>query len=452
MSFDNYNNESEKYLEEQRRRKAAQFKLRIDAESENFDDAEEVDESSELNSYSGEDVREQIERNSKQALKKKKKEEKKERKNKNKHNRRLFRVMWIISVVIIGSMAGMFLITGLNDMLAINRTDSSTVKIEIPQNPDIDFIATTLESNGIIDEPSYFKMFAALTKATDDFSQGTYEIRKNMDYEAIINFLLSSSNRTDTVSVTITEGENAVEIADTLIKNGALSDKDKFLETLNSDKFDKDFDFIAAIKNGTSRYYKLEGYLYPDTYEFYVNEEPEKIIYKFLNNYESKINEKQEVDGYDKKTTVLKMVESSSTHYTLDEAMIVASIIQAEAADKEDMYYVSSILYNRLHADADVGVSNLGLDSTKYYPYRTAADVPESEGGTKYVSKYDTYSNQGLPAGEICSPGMDAIIAALNPYSTDYYFFCHDSDGKAYYASTLSQQEANLEYISYYEN
>lgn len=452
MSFDNYNNESEKYLEEQRRRKAAQFKLRIDAESENFDDAEEADESSELNSYSGQDVREQIERNSKQALKKKKKQEKKERKNKNKHNRRLFRVMWIISVVIIGSMAGMFLITGLNDMLAINRTDSSTVKIEIPQNPDIDFIATTLESNGIIDEPSYFKMFAALTKSTDDFSQGTYEIRKNMDYEAIINFLLSSSNRTDTVLVTITEGENAVEIADTLIKNGALSDKDKFLETLNSDKFDKDFDFIAAINNGTSRYYKLEGYLYPDTYEFYVNEDPEKIIYKFLNNYESKINEKQEVDGYDKKTTVLKMVESSSTHYTLDEAMIVASIIQAEAADKEDMYYVSSILYNRLHADADVGVSNLGLDSTKYYPYRTAADVPESEGGTKYVSKYDTYSNQGLPAGEICSPGMDAIIAALNPYSTDYYFFCHDSDGKAYYASTLSQQEANLEYISYYEN
>lgn len=452
MSFDNYNNDSEKMIEEQRRRKAAQFRLRIDADSENFDDADEAAESSELNSYSGEDVREQIERNSKQALKKKKKEERKECKAKNRHNRRIFRIMWIISVVIIGAMAGMFLITGLNDMLAINRTDSSTVKIDIPENPDIDLIAAKLESNGIIDEPSYFKLFAKLTKSTDDFSQGTYEIRKNMDYEAIINYLISTSNRTDTVSVTITEGENAVEVANTLVKNGALGDRDKFLEMLNSNQFDDDFDFIAAIQNGTSRYYKLEGYLYPDTYEFYVNEEPETIIYKFLNNYENKINEKQEVSGYDKKTSVLKMLDSSSTGYTLDEAMIVASIIQAEAADVEDMYYISSILYNRLHADADEGVSNLGLDSTKYYPYRTAADVPESEGGVDYVSKYDTYSKQGLPDGEICSPGMDAIIAAINPKSTDYYFFCHDSNGTAYYATTLSEQEANLEYIEYYEN
>ena len=141
-------------------------------------------------------------------------------------------------------------------------------------------------------------------------------------------------------------GESVLEIANTLEKNGALGDRDEFLSLCNSEKFDSDFDFIKAETNADKRYYKLEGYLYPDTYEFYRNENAESVIYKFLNNYETKINEKQTVDGYSKKTTVLKMVEESDTKYSLDQVMTIASIIQAEAADKEDMYYISSILHN----------------------------------------------------------------------------------------------------------
>lgn len=453
MSLGNNNNtDYEKALEEQRRRRAEQFRLNIDESSENFDDPYTDDEPSELNSYSGQDVKEQIERNSKNALKKKKKEEKKALKQKNKHNRRIFRVVWFVSVLIIGGMAALYIITGMNDMLAINRTDASTISVELPENPTIDTVTDILKQKGIIDEPSYFRLFAQLTKSADQFTQGTYEMRKNMDYEAIVNYLHSTSNRTDTVSVTITEGENAIEIAETLKKNGALADKDKFLELLASNKFDEDFDFLAAIKNADKRYYKLEGYLYPDTYEFYVNENPETIIYKFLNNYEVKINEKQTVDGYSKRTTVLKMIEQSDSDYTLDEVMTIASIIQAEAANADDMYYISSILHNRLNADVDMGVSSLGLDSTRFYPYRTAEGVPDSAGGKNYVSKYDTYETAGLPAGPICNPGMEAIKAAINPKSTDYYFFCHDSQGAAYYSSTLYQQNANLEYIKSYDN
>lgn len=448
MSLDNYN-DTEKTLEEQRRRKAEHFHLNIDeSDFDVYGDSSGYDEPSEINSYSGQDVKEQIARDSKNALKKKKKAEKKERKAKNKHNRRIFRWMWIISVVIVGAMAGMFMITGMNDMLAINRTDSSTVQIDIPENPTLDTISEMLAKNGIIDEPSYFKLFAQLTKSTDVFTQGTYEMRKNMDYEAIINYLLSSGNRMDIIKVTITEGENVLEVANTLKENGALSNTDEFLELCKSDQFDDDFSFLKEITDGTSRYYKLEGYLYPDTYEFYENENPESIIYKFLNNYEYKINEKQDVDGYDKLVSVQKMIEDSGTEYSLDEIMNIASIIQAEAADTEDMYYISSILHNRLVADASMGVSNLGLDSTKFYPYRSLDDIPDSV-GKDYESKYDTYDKPGLPAGPICNPGMEAIKAAINPNSTDYYFFCHDSSGTAYYASTVYEQNANLEYIEY---
>lgn len=159
-----------------------------------------------------------------------------------------------------------------------------------------------------------------------------------------------------------------------------------------------------------------------------------------------KLSEKQDVSGYDKLMTVNKLIEESESEYSLDEIMTIASIIQAEAADVDDMYNVSSILHNRLSADADIGVSNLGLDSTKYYPYRSALDVPKNE-GKNYTGKYDTYNKAGLPAGPICNPGMDAILAAINPNDTGYYYFCHDKDGNAYYASTIYEHEANLEYI-----
>ncbi len=444
MSLDN-NNFTQNNLEQQRRRRAENFHLNI---SDNYDDDGEnnYSKSEELNSYSGQDVKDKIAKQSKNALKKKKKAEKKELKAKNKYNRRYFRWFWIISVLIVGAMLSVFIITGMNDLLAINRTDSSKVKIEIPENPTLDDVAETLAKNKIIEQPSYFKMFATITKSADDFTQGTYEISKNMDYEAIINYLLSSNNRTDTVKVMITEGQNVIEVANTLKEKGAISSTDKFLELCASDNFDDDFSFLKEIKNGSDRYYKLEGYLYPDTYEFYKNEDAESAIYKFLNNYETKINEKRDVNGYDKLMTVNKLIKESNSKYSLDQIMTIASIIQAEAADVDDMYNVSSIIHNRLTADADMGVSNLGLDSTKFYPYRSAVDVPDGK-GKNYTSKYDTYSKSGLPAGPICNPGMDAILAAINPNDTNYYYFCHDKDGNAYYASTIYEHEANLEYI-----
>lgn len=442
MSLDNNNEYTTQSLDEQRRKKAENFHLHISEDDYGFDTL--PSETDELNSYSGEEAREEIARKSKTALKKMKKEKKKELKQKNKYNRRYFRVFWIISVVIVGAMLSVYFITGMNDLLAINRTDNTKVTVEIPENPTVDEIAETLKSKGIINEPSYFKLYASVTKSGDSFTQGTYEMSKNMDYEAIINYLLSSNNRTDTVRVMISEGQNVLEIANTLKENGALNDVDAFLELCASDEFDEDFSFLKEIDNADERYYKLEGYLYPDTYEFYKNEDAESVIYKFLNNFEMRLSEKREVSGYDDLTTVNKLLKNSD--YSLDEIMRIASIIQAEAANTEDMYNVSSIIHNRLTADVDMGVSNLGLDSTKYYPYRSASDVPESE-GSDYTSKYDTYSKTGLPAGPICNPGMDAILAAINPNDTGYYYFCHDSDGNAYYASTLYEHQMNLEYI-----
>ena len=440
MSNDNNFNS----LEEQRRRKAESFRLNI---SDNYDDdgVRGSSEPEEISSYSGEDVKHQIARESKRSLKKIRKEEKRELKARNRRNRRVFRIAWLVSVAIIGSAIAVFLITGMNDLLAINRKDdNATVTVDIPKDPTIDSVTEVLAKNSVIGEPDYFRMYATLTKS-DTFSQGSYELTKNMDYQAIISNLQGNSRRTDTVEVTIIEGMSVVEIADKLVEEKALSDKEDFLRLCSSTDFDKDFDFLSDIKNNSKRYYKLEGYLYPDKYEFYQNDDPKSIIYKLLNNYENRMYQKQDF-GYDKLYSVHKVMDKFETDYSLDEIMTIASIIQAEAANKEDMYYVSSILHNRLDADSSMGVSKLGLDSTKYYPYRSEEALP-SDVSSNYKSRYDTYDSDGLPPGPICNPGMEAIKAALKPYDTSYYFFCHDKYGNAYYASTIYEHEANLEYI-----
>lgn len=443
--MENYENDRQQF-EESRRKKAESFHLNINSDSANRTEEEQQPE--EINSYSGEKAKEKIARESQKSLRKRDREQKRELKKRNRHNRGIFRIMWLVSVVLIGAMISTYLITGMNDLLAVERTDDTEVSVKIPPNPTLDVVTDLLVSNGVINEGSYFKMFAGITKSQDDFTEGTYQLRKNMDYQAILTNLGGNASRTDTVKVTIIEGMNVLEIADKLVKDGALSEKDKqtFLDLCASEKFDKDFDFLQTIANGGDRYYKLEGYLYPDKYEFYHNDDPMSIIYKFLNNFESRLYDRQSFEGYDKRYSIHKMIEKTGTSYTLDQLLTIASIVQAEAADTEDMRYVASIIYNRLSAPVDMGVSTLGLDSTKFYPYRSEESLPATA-GKNYVSRYDTYTQQGLPPGPICNPGNDAIKAALQPNSSSYYYFCHDKDGQAYYASTIEEHQANLENI-----
>ncbi|MBR1481917.1 MAG: endolytic transglycosylase MltG [Ruminococcus sp.] len=441
MSNDNNNNS----LEEQRRRKAESFRLNIRDDYDDDGESGAHNEPEEISSYSGEDVKDQIARESKRSLKRKRKEEKRELRARNRRNRRVFRIAWLVSVALVGGAIAAFLITGMNDLLAVNRKDNTTVTVQIPKDPTIDTVTEALAKSGVIGEPTYFKMYATITKS-NDFSQGTYELTKNMDYQAIISNLEGNSRRTDTVEVTIIEGMSVVEIADKLVEEKAIADKEEFLKLCASNDFDDDFSFLKSITNSSERYYKLEGYLYPDKYEFYQNDDPKSVIYKLLNNFESRLYRKQDF-GYDKLYSVNKMLQEKVTDYSLDEIMTIASIIQAEAANVEDMYVVSSILHNRLNSDASEGVDKLGLDSTKYYPYRSEDKVP-TDLVKNFKSRYDTYDSVGLPPGPICNPGMDAIKAAIQPSDTSYYFFCHDKYGNAYYASTIYEHQENLELIN----
>lgn len=403
----------------------------------------------EINSYSDNDTKKRIERDSKKALKQQKKEEKKIEKQKARRNRRIFRVVWITMIALVAVVLSQYLLVGVNDLMAISREDNPTkVMIHVPADPTMDQIADLLYDANVIKEPGFFKLYANFTSSVEGFRQGDFEIETDKDYEAIINFLQSNVNRTDIVKIQITEGMNLLEIVETLHEKGVISDEQEFLNLCNSNYFDSDFTFLQEIKNTDDRYYKLEGYLFPDTYDFYVGEDPKSVISKFLNNFDNKIMlHKEKYFGNSKKTTLAE--EAAETGYSLDEILTIASIIQAEAASRDDMYEISAILHNRLKYGAEYGVSKLNCDSTFFYPYRKAENVPESIKST-FKSKYNTDEFDGLPAGPICNPGIEAIKAAIKPNESDNLYFCHDKEENGstpYYAKTNEQHEANLRAI-----
>lgn len=375
--------------------------------------------------------------------------EKQRLKQKSKKNTYLFRSVWLVMVVLISVIIIKYILVGINDMLAINRESSDNkITVEIPKGAGVNKVSDILYNSGIIRDKSFFKLYSLFTKSSGKFTQGIYEMRLGMDYEAIVNYLQTQSNRIDTIDVTFPEGKTILEYAQILSDNGICA-YDDFLNVCNSNTFDSEYEFISDIDNPEERYYKLEGYLFPDTYTFYQGENPEYTVTRFLENFYNKIYSKKSVNGHSSKVSIAGLAEERGM--SLNNLIILSSLIQAEAADIEDMYYISSIFHNRLstlendglNKFGEFGMNRLESDVTVWYPYRNKSDIP-SDKLSEFTGQYDTYNNVGLPKGPVCNPGVDAIIAALNPKDTDYYYFCHSNDGNSYYAETNSEHQKNL--------
>ncbi len=358
-----------------------------------------------------------------------------------------FRISWIVFLVLISVLLSRYILVGINDMLAVGKP-ASVAMVEIPDDASLDEIADSLKKNGIISEKEFFKIYARITKFSGAFSGGIYEFDTSMDYQAIINRLKNQTNINEISEITFTEGMNVLDYAQ-ILESNKVCKKDEFLKLCKSDKFDERYTFLKDVDNSKKRVYKLEGYLFPDTYKFYQGENASDVIVKILNNYNKKAIRKATVEGFKEKVSIKELAQSKAM--TLDQLMNIASLIQAEAANKNDMYLVSSVIHNRLKTLKNKGQSPFGefsisvlrIDSTTYYPYKTKSAVPKNIEKT-FKSDYDTYKIEGLPPGPICNPGMDAILAALNPSDTQYYYYCHSPSGEAFYAKTNDEHIANL--------
>ena len=360
-----------------------------------------------------------------------KKAHKKRDKLKARKNRRVFALVWVCMVLLVSFTLASYLIQGSNDFFAANRTEGTT-EVTIPENLTSKQLAQILYEAGAIKKPEFFNLYCSITVDEEEmewFQPGVYQLETNMDYQDIISTLQGGNETKEVVTVTFPEGTTALEAAALLEENEVCSAED-FLTAIDSDDFD-DYYGIDQITNGSSKYYKLEGYLFPDTYDFYKGEEIGSVVGKLLTNFKNRVSDLED--------------KIAASDMTLDEVIIMASIIQREAANVNDMGDVSAVLHNRLDFGGAYGIYRLECDSTTYYPYKRAEDVPET--GALSYGDYDTYQIQGLPAGAICNPGLDAIEAALEPNTegdaASYLYFCHAADGTAYYATNAEDHEYN---------
>lgn len=222
-----------------------------------------------------------------------------------------------------------------------------------------------------------------------------------------------------TVRVTIPEGYSVAQVFNLLVKKGVCASADFLYDALESCDYGK-YSLTKAIEPNENRCFIPEGYLYPDTYEFYRLSKGTTVIDKILKNTENRITQ-------DIRT------KAADLGYSVDEILTVASLIEKEAGDTKSMPVIASVIYNRLNKPMQ-----LQLDCTIHYielyvkPY-ISGDI------NRYNAYYNTYKCSALPAGPICNPGMNAIQAALNPSETEYYYFYSDPDRIYHYAATYEE-------------
>lgn len=339
----------------------------------------------------------------------------------------LLKVIYGLLIVgVAGILASMILVFVL-DSMAFNRVQK-VVDFEVPSGSSTAEIADMLQSEGLIDNALCFRVYSRISGADGKWQVGAFTLSPDMGYATLVETLQTMTPR-ETITVTIPEGFTVEEMAK-LFEEKEVCTADDFYKAVVSGEFD--YDFVKEIptaadgKEYKGRIYRLEGYLFPDTYNFYVGSSGETVVERMLENFDSKL-------------TADIREEIKKRGWTIDQTIIMASLIEGEAASDEDMEKVSRVLANRLNPDS--GYPKLQLCSTRDYVKGLLPTIP----GLPVTSvAYNTYEREGMPVGAINNPGMRAIKAALNP-STDKdvakcYFFATDYDtGITYYSETFDE-------------
>ncbi len=340
----------------------------------------------------------------------------------------------VIFITILTVGASTVALNTINDILVIDKENTRTVRVEIPEGSEYEDVFNILEENGLIKQ-SFFADFFLRFRHYDtvSYEPAVYYLQSDMGIETMIeSIMVQKTVSNDTVRLTFPEGFTIAEIFEKIEKYEVCTAEKLYA---NLEIVAEEYDFIEKIGDVSGRYLKAEGYLFPDTYDFYIDESASSVLRKLFNNFESKWTSE-----YSARAKELGM--------SMDEILNIASMIQAEAKNASQMKDISSILHNRL-ADSST-YPTLDMNSTKDYITSTNEHGVFTDFYYElYISTYNTYSVKGLAPGPVCNPGIKAIEAALYPNDTDYYFFCHSSTGEIYLAKTASEHQANVQNVLY---
>ena len=358
-------------------------------------------------------------------------------------------LVWVLCIVIVSVGLAFGVIYAGADYMGIGFGRGENADIEIEMGTPAAEIAEQLKESGAVKIPFLFRTYAKLKHYDSQFKYGVYVFNTEAGYEELCKMLINDGAKAETVTVTIPEGTGINDFTKnvngekvtvpgiaTLLEKAGVCSRYDFLTAL--DEAERDSKLLQCADD-VRTYYTLEGYLFPETYSFYSydSEECAKLaVDKMLKESEKRITD-----------SMFKRAEELG--YSMNEILTMASIIQmesgievktdeAKARLQDNMKGVASVFYNRLTSDETGGT--LGSSPTLFY-----GDSFKQDDGRYNTQADDKFSAiKGLPPGPICSPGIDAINAALYPKTSDYYYFVTDSSGNFYFHKTLAEQNATI--------
>jgi UPF0755 protein len=296
-------------------------------------------------------------------------------------------------------------------------------KFTIINGEGVNQISEKLEKQGLISDNIYFDIYIWRSKRENKIIAGIYTLRPNMTIPEIVDIITSGKAEPKDKKITIIEGWSNEKIGEYLAQNNIISKEEWEKETKNLDKYKEQYSFLNDLNSAEDT---LQGFLFPDTY--LINPEPtaEMIIIKMLNNFDKKLTTIREDIGQNKRT--------------LKEVITLASIIEKEAPKENDQKIIAGIFWRRLSED---------------YPLQSCATINYILGiskeklslaDTRIKSPYNTYINKGLPPGPISNPGLNAIMAAVYPQESDYFYFLNNPEsGEIIFSRTLDEHARNKE-------
>ena len=309
------------------------------------------------------------------------------------------------------------------DAFALRRPEG-TVTLELTEKPDSDVIAEKLKEKGLITSKLWFKTYLKLRHKDFESTQpGSYEIPFGSGFDGIHRILSTGDKQKRTqVKVTIPEGSTVKDIIRIICDDYGICTEKELTEEIQNGDF-SEYDFVNKIPEG--RKYRLEGYLYPDTYFFYSDSSAHSVIRKLLSNFDEKFDSRYRA-------------ACRKNGISYDEAITLASIVIKEGKHVKDYPKISSVFHNRMKSPVFSGL--LQSDATLVYELGREMK-PEDK---NLDSKYNTYRYKGLPPSPIASPDLNAISYAIYPEKTSYCYFVTDKEGGVLYASDYGTHLKNL--------
>ena len=331
--------------------------------------------------------------------------------------------VWLALIVVIGVTAGRMLWICAADVLAFGREDQ-VVTVTVYEADTMEDIIDKLYDAGLIRYKSLFRLYADISDAQEDIKPGIYDLNTRYDYHALVNFMSPRSSR-EVIKVTIPEGYTCRQIFSLLEENRICTAVDAAAYASSGEL--PGYWFLEGLERGSDNC--LEGYLFPDTYEFYKNSTPREAIERMLDNFDNRFDEEM----FAQLETLNQKVTDGS--YGIREIVIIASLIEKESAAPGESPRVSGVIYNRLFNWGN-NPPYLNIDASIVY----AQEGQNQRIDTSLESPYNTYLYEGLTPGPIANPGLSSLKAALNPESHNYYYYVlNPSTGMHQFSTTYEE-------------